>query len=75
VLDVHMPGLSGRDVQHQLQQAQLRIPVIVVTARDAPTLRQQCLADGALAYLPKAEVAERLMTLIRAAIEPGTTAQ
>jgi FixJ family two-component response regulator len=74
VLDVHMPGLSGRDVQRHLLQAHIRVPLIVVTAQDAPVLRQQCLADGALGYLPKTEVAEHLMRLIREAIESQVAA-
>lgn len=53
VLDYQMPGLNGRDVQRQLVSAQIRLPVIVVTAHEQPTLRQQCLADGAVAYLAK----------------------
>jgi FixJ family two-component response regulator len=67
-LDSQMPGLTGRDVQRQLSQEQIRLPIIVVTAHDHPALREQCLADGAVAYLAKPLQRERLVDLINDAI-------
>jgi len=64
VLDYQMPGLNGRDVQRQLVSAQIRLPVIVVTAHEQSTLRQQCLADGAVAYLAKPLHRARLVSAI-----------
>jgi FixJ family two-component response regulator len=68
VLDYRMPQLTGRDVQRQLALAQIRVPIIVVTAHDRPALREQCLADGAVAYLAKPLQRERLVGLINDAI-------
>jgi FixJ family two-component response regulator len=68
ILDYQMPGLTGRDVQRQLTIAQVRVPMIVVTAHDQPSLREQCLADGAMAYLAKPLQRERLVGLINDAI-------
>jgi len=68
ILDYRMPGLTGRDVQRQLGLAQLRVPIIVVTAHDHPALREQCLADGAVAYLAKPLHRERLVGLVNDAI-------
>jgi FixJ family two-component response regulator len=69
ILDYRMPGLTGRDVQRQLlSQEQIRLPIIVVTAHDHPALREQCLADGAVAYLAKPLQRERLVDLINEAI-------
>ncbi|HVY80452.1 MAG TPA: response regulator [Steroidobacteraceae bacterium] len=53
VLDLQMAGLTGRDVQRQLAIRQLHVPVIVITAHDEPTMREQCLAAGAVDYLRK----------------------
>ena len=61
VLDYQMPGLTGRDVQRQLALAQTQVPIIVVTAHDEPALREQCLADGAVAYVAKPLQRERLV--------------
>jgi FixJ family two-component response regulator len=68
ILDYQMRGLTGRDVQRQLSLANIHIPIIVVTAHDQPTLREQCLADGAVAYLAKPLQRERLVGLINDAI-------
>ena len=68
ILDYQMRGLTGRDVQRQLALANIHIPIIVVTAHDQPTLREQCLADGAVAYLAKPLQRERLVGLINDAI-------
>ena len=48
--------------------AQIRLPIMVVTAHDQPALREQCLADGAVAYLAKPLQRERLVGLINDAI-------
>jgi FixJ family two-component response regulator len=69
VLDLQMPGLTGRDVQRQLAIDHVRVPIIVVTAHDQPTLREQCLADGAAAYVAKPLQRERLVNLIKDAIK------
>jgi FixJ family two-component response regulator len=68
ILDYQMPGLTGRDVQRQLTLAQIRVPIIVVTAHDQPTLREQCLADGAVAYLAKPLQRARLVGVVNDAI-------
>jgi FixJ family two-component response regulator len=68
ILDYQMPGLTGRDVQRQLSQEQIQFPIIIVTAHDHPALREQCLADGAVAYLAKPLQRERLVDLINDAI-------
>jgi len=68
VLDYQMPGLNGRDVQRQLSLGQIHLPIIVVTAHDQPALREQCLADGAVAYLSKPLQRERLVDLINDAV-------
>jgi len=68
LLDYQMPGLNGREVQRQLSSARVRVPVIVVTAHDQPALREQCLAEGAVAYLAKPLQRERLVSAIDDAI-------
>ncbi len=68
ILDYRMPGLTGREVQRQLALVQVHLPIIVVTAHDQPALREQCLADGAVAYLAKPLQRERLVGLINDAI-------
>jgi FixJ family two-component response regulator len=68
VLDLQMPGLTGREVQLQLAMARICLPMIVVTAQDQPTVREQCLADGAAAFVAKPLKREHLVRLIDDAI-------
>jgi FixJ family two-component response regulator len=68
VLDYQMPGLNGRDVQRRLSLAQISLPIIVVTAHDQEALREQCLADGAAAYLAKPLQREPLVGVINDAL-------
>jgi FixJ family two-component response regulator len=53
VLDLQMPGFSGTEVQRALRLAGAHFPIIIITAHDAPDLRDQCLREGATAYLCK----------------------
>ncbi len=68
VLDIHMAGLTGRDVQRALALMQVRVPSIIMTAHADPGLREECLAAGAHAYLRKPPRAEELLANIRMAI-------
>jgi FixJ family two-component response regulator len=53
VLDLQMPGLTGRDVQRRLISMQINLPVILITAHDDIVTQQQSLSDGAANYLRK----------------------
>jgi FixJ family two-component response regulator len=53
IMDVEMPGLSGTDVQRALNRANVGIPVVILTAHDAPTVREECMRLGALFFLSK----------------------
>ncbi len=50
LLDVHMPGLSGFELQERLTDAQ--IPIIFITANDDAPTRERAQRGG-VAYLPK----------------------
>jgi FixJ family two-component response regulator len=60
VLDLHMPGMSGLQVLHELRSAKKSLPTVVITAYDEPASREECLAAGAAAYLRK-PLDERLL--------------
>jgi two-component system nitrogen regulation response regulator GlnG len=53
VLDLKMPGLDGIDVLRQLAGVMPRLPVIVLTAHEAPDAERDCLRAGAAVYLRK----------------------
>jgi FixJ family two-component response regulator len=68
VLDLQMAGVTGREVQKSLAAAHVEIPVIIITAHDEPLLHEQCLAEGAAAYLRKPLRGEKLLAAIDKAI-------
>jgi FixJ family two-component response regulator len=53
VLDLTMPRLSGLHVQDELNKRGIRIPVIVLTARDDAATRQEAKRSGAKLFFQK----------------------
>jgi FixJ family two-component response regulator len=53
VLDLQMPGMSGTEVQQALKLAGAKFPVIIITADDAPSIREESMRLGAVAFLTK----------------------
>lgn len=53
VLDVMMPEMSGLEVLQRLRAADSTLPVVMLTAKDAPADQVQGLAQGADDYLVK----------------------
>ena len=66
VMDVHMPGLSGLEVQRRLNGS--GVPVIIITAYDDTSIREQALAGGAIACLRKPFNDELLVSTVRASL-------
>src|SRR6202166_2135646 len=66
VLDVMMPGLDGLDVTRRLRREGKRIPILLVTARDAGGERVDGIDAGADDYLPKPFELEELLARLRA---------
>ena len=53
VLDLHMPGMNGFELQGLLVQRPRPIPVVVITGQDTPETQARAMAGGASAYLRK----------------------
>jgi FixJ family two-component response regulator len=64
VLDIHLPGMSGFDLQRRLAAAGTSPPVIFITGYDNTAARDQAKALGAVAYLPKPFAVESLIDAI-----------
>jgi len=74
VLDLHMPGLTGLDVQRELARTGFSLPAIIITAHDDPAKREQCLTAGASAYLRKPLEEATLLGAIQRAVGSSTSA-
>lgn len=69
--DLRMPGLGGIELQRRLQDAGRHVPVVVMTGYgDVPTA-VQAMKDGALDFLEKPFDDERLLAVVRRALETG----
>lgn len=68
VLDLHMPGVNGFEVQSRLAQSGSRLPVVVITGHDTQESQERALAGGAAAYLSKPFDDRVLLDAIAAAI-------
>jgi CheY-like chemotaxis protein len=64
--------MSGLQVLRALQAARRALPVVIITAHDAPETREQCLAAGASAYLRKPFEERELIDTITAALVART---
>ena len=72
VTDLHMPGMSGLDLQEQLIQRQFDIPVIVLTAFARTTTTVQAMQAGAQAVLDRPYAEDDLWGAIRKALVDDT---
>jgi DNA-binding response OmpR family regulator len=66
ILDLMLPGLDGLEVLRRLRGADAQLPVLLLTAKDAPTDQVQGLEGGADDYVVKPFSFEVLLARVRA---------
>jgi FixJ family two-component response regulator len=71
VSDIRLPAMSGLELLARLKAGGVTAPVIVITAHDAPGMREDALRRGAAAYLAKPFLGSALLDAIRA-VTPRT---
>jgi len=71
VLDVQMPGLSGLDLQRELEQQGVEIPIIFLTGHGDIPMTVRAMKAGAVEFLTKPVKSRDLLVAIRGAIERG----
>lgn len=69
VLDVHLPGMSGLDLQAELANSGVKFPIVFITAYDEERPRTQALAAGATEFLCKPLDSDRLIDAIQKAMK------
>jgi FixJ family two-component response regulator len=75
VLDVQMPGLSGMDLQDELNKADYSMPIVFITGHgDIPT-SVRAMKKGAVDFLTKPFDDKELLQAVEKAIERDTYAK
>lgn len=75
VLDVRMPGLSGLELQRQLQSSPQPLPIVFITAHGDIPMTVRAMKAGAMEFLPKPFRDEDLLAAIEASLERSRAAQ
>jgi FixJ family two-component response regulator len=73
VLDDHLPGRSGLELQSDLQAENNPPPIVFITAYEDEQAKMQALDRGALEFLRKPLDTERLLLVIERALRAAET--
>jgi FixJ family two-component response regulator len=69
VLDVRLPGISGLDLQHELMDAGIRIPIIFITGHGDIPMTVKAMKLGAVEFLAKPFRSQDLLDAIHQALD------
>jgi FixJ family two-component response regulator len=72
LLDIHLPGLSGIEVQMRLQASHPQLPVVFITASDDPTIELSAERAGGLRVLRKPVSRQALLDSIVSALQAAS---
>ncbi len=75
ILDVMLPKRDGLSVLQEMRRHNLRVPVLMLTARDTVVDKVEALDRGADDYLTKPFAFEELLARIRALLRRGSQTQ
>jgi FixJ family two-component response regulator len=65
ITDIHMPGMSGLDLQRVLIEHESKVPLIMITARMEPGLDVRALGSGAACFLRKPFRSDALIACLK----------
>ena len=69
VLDVRLPGLSGLDLQRQLADANIQIPIIFITGHGDIQMSVRAMKAGAVEFLTKPFRDQDLLDAVQQAVD------
>jgi RNA polymerase sigma factor (sigma-70 family) len=75
ILDVKMPGMNGLDLQREMNDAGISLPVIFLTGHGDIPMTVHALKAGAFHFLTKPVREDELMNAIRQALESDREAR
>jgi FixJ family two-component response regulator len=68
VLDIGLPGMSGPDLQRELERRGQRVPIVFITGKGDNRIQSRLLAGGAIACLFKPFSDTALIEAVKSAI-------
>ena len=69
ILDIHMPKMSGLQLQAELKEEDSNIPIIFITAHGDARMRIRAMREGAVEFLAKPFDHHLLLKTVRAALD------
>src|SRR5246127_1113821 len=69
ILDVRLPGAGGLDLQAELTRAQIRTPIVFITAHGDIPMSMRAIKAGALEFLTRLFREQDLLDAVQAAFE------
>ncbi|HEY2467540.1 MAG TPA: response regulator [Terracidiphilus sp.] len=75
VLDVRLPGMSGLEVQHKLNEVGAQIPIIFITSHGDIPMSVAAMKSGAIEFLTKPFRDQDLLDAIQKALERAENAR
>jgi FixJ family two-component response regulator len=68
LLDIHLDGMTGLELQEQLKAEGSKIPVIMITASDDARMRDRAERSGCVAFLRKPFEPRLLLDTVRSRV-------
>jgi len=68
VLDIRMPGISGMELQEQLKESGIQIPIVFITGHGSIPMSVRAMKAGAVDFIEKPFEDQQLIDSIHAAI-------
>jgi FixJ family two-component response regulator len=69
IAEIHMPGMSGLELQATLKEERCNIPIVFITSNGSAKLRIQAMREGAVEFLRKPLDHQLLLETVRAALD------
>lgn len=69
ILDVRMPGMTGLELQARLAEATADLPIVFLTGHGDVAMAVRAMKHGAFDFLEKPVGDQRLLTVVKAAVE------
>jgi FixJ family two-component response regulator len=71
IVDVHLTGMSGIDLQNKLRRQRSGVPVVVTTADRAQVIRERAEQIGCAAFLFKPFTGDAILSLLASMARPS----